>query len=201
MSKKKDIIPLTFALYGIVFFWLLLFYYDIPKGIIRYYQSFYTFLEYAVFAFIFWNNIKTKKLKRLIILGSIAFFIFQFIYVITTKINHLDSIPIGIETILIFVYIFFFFYEFSKNTTNFYIYNHYCFWIATGILIYLGGSFFFYISIDLLTPNQVKTFGNLTYLAEIIKNILFVLAIFMYAHYPYENTKNKTSSIPYLDMI
>ena len=200
-GKKKDIIPLTFALYGIAFFWLLLFYDDIPKEIKRFYQTFYTFLEYAVFAFIFLNNIKTKKLRSLIILASIAFFIFQLIYVITTRIKHLDSIPIGIESILIFVYIFLFFYEFSKSISNFYIYNHYCFWVAAGILIYLGGSFFFYILFSHLSREQITTFGNLTYLAEIIKNVLFTLAIFMYVRYPLENTKNKTSSIPYLDMI
>ncbi len=200
-SKKKDTIPLSFALYGIVFFWLLLFYHDIPKGIIGFYQSFYTFLEYAFFAFIFWNNIKTKKIRHLIIIGSIVFFIFQLIYITTTKIKSLDTIAIGIETILIFIYIFFFLYEFSKNTSNFYIYNHYGFWIAVGILIYLGGSFFFFILFDLLSKDQRNSFGNLTYLAEIIKNVLFTLAIFMYIRYPLENTKNKTSSIPYLDMI
>ena len=91
--------------------------------------------------------------------------------------------------------------EFSKNSTDSYIYNHYCFWFSVGILIYLGGSFFFYILIDHLDKKQVKAFGNLTYFAEIIKNILFALAIFIYAKFSFKFKDQKTSSVPYLDMI
>lgn len=199
-NYRKEIIPVTIASYGFVFFWLLFFYKSVPKNLIHYYQSAYTFLEYSVFAFIFWRNIRLKKLKNFIILASVIFFIFQIIYATTAKKNRLDSVPIGIETILILIYIFFFFYEFSKTLTGSYIYNHYCFWISVGILIYLGGSFFFYILINHLSKDQVEAFGNLTYLAEIIKNALFTSAIFIYVRYPFK-PKEKSPSVPYLDMI
>lgn len=116
----------------------------------------------------------------------------------TLKIHRLDSISIGIEAILLFVYVFYFFYESSKNIIDNYIYNHYCFWIAVGILLYLGGSFFFYILIDHLTDDQVKVFGDLTYVAEILKNILFALALVIYSKKSVADRKPK--SIPYLDM-
>ena len=112
----------------------------------------------------------------------------------------MDSVPIGIETILIFIYIFCFFYESSKLTKDNYIYNQYCFWIAVGILIYLGGSFFFYILIDHLDKAEIDSFGNLTFLAEIIKNILFSAAILIYARQP-KKTSKKPPTVPYLDMI
>lgn len=131
---------------------------------------------------------------------SVLFFLFQLFYVLTTDVKRLDTVPIGIETILIFIFIFIFFYEFSKNPHNLYIYNHYCFWIGVGILIYLGGSFFFFILIDHLNKDQVATFGDLTYIAEIIKNILFCIALFVFARNLKEKT-NKTSSVPYLDMV
>lgn len=180
---------------------LLFFYYDIPKDIKKYYQSFYTFFEYAFFAFFFWYNINNKKIRRIIFYLSIFFFIFQIIYVFDAQLIRLDSVPIGIETILIFSFVFYFFYESSQKLSPNYIYNHYCFWISVGVLIYLGGSFFFYITINLLTPDEVTTFGNLTYVAEIIKNLLFATAIFIYARYPFEKTKDKNESIPLLDMI
>jgi hypothetical protein len=126
---------------------------------------------------------------------------FQLFYFFSGRVKGLDTIPIGIETILILIYIIYFFYNFAKSLSTFYIYNHYGFWVAVGILIYLGGSFFFFISFDLLTVDQKNSFGNLTYLAEIIKNLLFTLSIFIYRRYPVENTKEKTTSIPYLDMI
>src|SRR5206468_5338038 len=137
-SKKKQIIPTSLAVYGVICCVFMSFYKDIPKEFRMYFQALYTFFEYSVFTLIFWVNIQQKKIRLPIIIVSALFFAFQLIYVITTKIKHLDSIPIGIETILILTYIIYFFYEFSKDIRTFYIYNHYCFWIAVGILIYLG---------------------------------------------------------------
>lgn len=133
---------------------------------------------------------------------SSLFFVFQVFYYFQSKLLRLDSIPIAIETIFVFIYIVYFFYEFSKKIRNYYIYNHYCFWVAVGILIYLGGSFFFYLSINELNSHEVETFGNLTYLAEIIKNILFGVALIILSknHFNLSDEK-KNIKVPFLDMI
>ena len=52
-----------------------------------------------------------------------------------------------------------------------------------------------------LSTAQVATFGDMTYVAEIIKNILFAIAIFIHARYPFEKPKQKPENIPYLDLI
>jgi hypothetical protein len=195
----RELIPIILAIYGVLccFFligWKLHYF----KEYTKYYYSFYTFFEYSVFSFLFWLNIKQKKIKLFILIASFFFLTFQLIYLFTFKIDKLDSYSIGIEAILLFIYIFFFFYESSKNIIDNYIYNHYCFWIAVGILLYLGGSFFFYILIDHLDEDQVKIFGNLTYVAEILKNLMFTLAIVLYSRRPDKSIKPK--SIPHLDM-
>ena len=200
-SKRSEIIPVSLSVYGIICSAFIFFFYDIDRDIQKYFQTSYTFFEYFVFTLIFWINIKQKKVRRLIAVASALFFVFQLFYLLSIKVKSLDTIPIGIETILILTYIIYFFYEFSKDLRNFYIYNHYCFWISVGILIYLGGSFFFFILIEHLNKDQIAIFGNLTYLTEIVKNVLFTLAIFIYHRYRFENTKEKTSSVPYLDMI
>lgn len=129
------------------------------------------------------------------------FFLFQITYVLSGKVKRLDTVPIGIETILMLTYIIYFFFQFSKRIETTYIYNHYAFWFAVGILVYLGGSFFFFILINHLTEEQVNTFGNLTFLAEILKNILFIIGVIMYARNQ-KNLKNQNqNSVPYLDMI
>jgi hypothetical protein len=128
------------------------------------------------------------------------FIIFQIAYVTSTSHKRLDSIPIGIETILLFIYIFYFFYEFSKQIKDTFIYNHYTFWIAVGILIYLGGSFFFFILVNDLDKNQRDNFGTITYVAEIIKNLLFAFAIFVYKKFPSNQTHKLPKNIPNLDM-
>jgi len=203
-SKNRDTIAISIAVYGIVFSAILLSYYSLPsdKEFRKVVQLLYTFLEYSFFAFIFWSNIKSKGFRKLMVLFSFLFLIFQVIYFFESKLTRLDSIPIGIETILILVYITYFFFESFKNTTtNNYLYNHYCFWISVGILIYLGGSFFFYILVDELSKEQEETFGKMTFVAEIIKNILFGTAVYIYTRYPNKETNKKNQSIPYLDMI
>ncbi len=200
-GKLKDRFLSVIALYGLVLFALLHFYFEIPKGLKQYYQSLYTFLEYSFFTYIFWYNIRNKVVKTVIIVASILFIVFQITFVIYTTHRRLDSIPIGVETILLFVYIFYFFYEFPKQIKDTFIYNHYTFWIAVGVMIYLGGSFFFYILINNLEHNEVEKFGNMTYLAEIIKNLLFVFSIVMYKKFPVNKINNHPKNIPHLDMI
>ena len=200
--KPKDRIPAFLFLYGVLFFVLLLFYYDyVPKAFQKYYQVSYTYLEYLAFSYIFWHHIRNKRFKGFMILASFAFLIFQIFFVTTATFKRLDSIPIGIETILLFVYIFYFFYEFSKQIRDIFIYNHYTFWIAVGIMIYLGGSFFFYILINHLDQNEVDKFGNMTYVAEIVKNLLFAFSIFLFKKFSIKNVQNHSKKIPNLDMI
>jgi len=191
-NKKREVIPIVIAIYGIVCFCFLYFFYDIPNKERKYLSTSYTFFEYGIFTFIFWVNFQKDKIRPLILVSSTLFFAFQLFYVFSVKIKKLDTIPIGIETILILIYIVYFFYSFSKRLKNLYIYTHYVFWIAVGIMIYLGGSFFFFILIENLSNEQVASFGN---------NILFALGLFIYARYPFENSKKSSNSIPYLDMI
>ncbi len=62
-------------------------------------------------------------------------------------------------------------------------------------------SFFFFILIEHLTKEQITEFGSLTFLAEIIKNVLFAIALFIYARNPYEKQKKGSNDVPYLDMV
>ena len=200
-TKLKDKLMVLLGLYGILFFALLSFYQyfesDIPNN---YFQGVYTLLEYSFFSYVFWVNTHSKTFKKLIIVVSLLFSLYQFFYITSVKFERLDSISIGIETILVFIYIFYFFYEFSKNTKDVFIYNHYGFWLAVGIMIYLGGSFFFYILINYLDDNEVDKFGQMTYVAEIIKNLLFAFSIYIYKKHPLNKTRNHSRKIPNLDM-
>lgn len=200
-AKIKDGILVELAAYGVIFF-CLLFFYDYARPIKFYYHAVYTFLEYAAFTFIFWYNIQSKIFRKLIVIVSILFLLFQLYYVSDSKVQKIDSIPIGIETILVFIYIFFFFFDFSRSAKDTFIYTHYCFWISVGILIYLGGSFFYYILANNLDKQEIQTFNQLTYIAELIKNLLIGIAFFLYKKFPANNLNNHTpKKIPNLDMI
>ena len=192
--------------YSVVFFFLLIYFEDLRDWVNQFqnfkgfYSSVFTFLEYLFFTSFIFLNLSGKKLRRAIIFLSIAFVCFQIIYFLNSKFKSLDSVAIGVETILLFAYVIAFFYEQFKKQTNVSIYNHYCFWICVGILTYLGGSFFFYIMADYMTRSEVEQYWDLTYIGEIIKNILFSLSIFLFVRYKSEKSINK-KILPNLDMI
>ena len=200
-GKFKHRILALLVLYGTLFFGVLFIFQSLPQNFLNnYFLGFYTLLEYSFFAYFFWFTIQSKGFRKIILLISILFGLYQFFYITSVNFIRLDSISIGIETILVFIYIFYFFYEFSKNTKDVFIYNHYGFWLAVGIMIYLGGSFFFYILINSLTDNEIDKFSNMTYVAEIIKNLLFTFSIFIYKKHPVNKPQNHSKNIPNLDM-
>ena len=198
LSKaKKNHIILSLLAYGLVFYFFLSFYYAVPKEYRKLEQTIYTTLEYSFFAYIFWVNIKQSNLKKIIFLFSILFFCFQIIYFFISQEQRIDSVPVGIETVLILIYIFIYFHQYFNENRTTYIYNDPGFWIVVGILIYLGCNFFFTI-----LANQVsKEYWYLTYIPEIIKNILFAVSIIIYKNKPSDSKAMKTSNVPFLDMI
>lgn len=130
------------------------------------------------------------------LLSFIPFLISQGLYLKSSI--KFDTIPIAIETILVFIYIFFFFYDYFKNVFTEYIYNHYCFWLAIGTMIYLSGSFFLYILANHITEEQSDSFWFFTFIAETIKNIFFAVAVIIYSK-QYSRQKFSNQTIPYLD--
>src|SRR5262249_8422141 len=110
-----------------------------------------------------------------------------------------DSIPIGIETILIFIFIFFFLYEQFRDLKAEPIYSNYFFWVSIGLFIYLGGTFFIYIMANEMSKEERMKYWFFTFIVEIIKNFLFALAVIVYAKSP--KPKKINQSLPDLDFM
>jgi hypothetical protein len=139
-------------------------------------------------------------LKLTIILLSVTFFLFQIVYYFTPHKHKIDSIPIGFETILVFIFIFFFLYEEFKDVKGIPIYENYFFWISIGLFIYLGGSFFIYLLANTLEDEELVKYWFFTYIVEIIKNLLLISAIFVYSKNSNKiNDSNRT--LPNLDFM
>jgi len=141
---------------------------------------FFTIIEYLIFAFCFYLIIKSKKFHKVIFALSIIFLTIVAVNYETGKLQRIDAVPIGVESIIIFLYCFYYLYEQMNLLDETYIYNRYHFWIAMGIMIYLGGSFFIYIFTNQAHYNILSDYWFLTYLFYIIKNIFFSIGITMY---------------------
>lgn len=189
------------GIYGVIFF-TFLFLLDkklIPKEMLRFYQSFYTFCEYSFLTYLLFQNITIKNLKIVILTLSVFFTGFLVYDYLSNQMGKLDSVSVGIETILVFIYISFFFYQSFKGANNEYIFNQAGFWLSLGILIYLGGTFFFNILVNHIDETQIDKYWFLTYIADTIKNLFFCVSIIVYARNRHKN-KLPPESVPYLDL-
>lgn len=176
--KKRKGFPFVIAIYGVVAFILLRIFDYLTLDFKPLYVLSYTLFEYLFFTYFIFTSIKNKKIKKLILFFSFCFTLFQAVtYFSNSKAFRLDSVSVGIETILLFIYILFFFYEYFKNTEPVYIYNQPASWLSIGILIYLGGSFFSNILVNYMSDQEFNNYWHYTYIAEIIKNLLFAVAI------------------------
>jgi hypothetical protein len=128
---------------------------------------------------------------------SIAFVIFQISDFLTAKRGVLDSLAIGVETILIFIYSFLFLYQEFRRLDNRSILINPVFWSVSGIVFYLAGSFFFNILANNFTREEVREYWKYSYLFDDVKNILFVYSIYLFAKQA-KKIQIKRSE-PYLD--
>src|SRR4029450_11701183 len=108
---------------------------------------------------------------------TILFLLFQVMHYLFINNIRIDSIAIGVESILIFVYIFFFFMDNLNSPKDGFIYANHTFWISVGLLIYLGGSFFINILANSLSKEEFDKYWYLNYIADIVKTVFFATAL------------------------
>ncbi|WP_460566586.1 hypothetical protein [Flaviaesturariibacter terrae] len=139
--------------------------------------SIFTLVEYTLLSRAFFHIIKAKIAKKIIFFLSIGFTAFWLIYRFYGPKNVLDSVPIGVESILLLIYAFYFLFEEMDNVSQGPLYTRFSFWIVAGILVYLAGNFFLYVfanQVDTRTRHIFWMFGNL---CAILKNVAFVVSI------------------------
>lgn len=160
--------------------------------------SIYTLIEYSFFAWFFWLQIRNKFFKRAILISIISFAVFSFIYFSFAKFISIDTVPIGVETILILLFSFFYLYEQMNDPASLFIYNKYAFWVIAGIMIYLAGSFFIYIFAYQVDQTILHQYWLLTNVFTIIRNILTSISILIYVK-QLKNPSPEKQLYPYLN--
>jgi hypothetical protein len=140
------------------------------------YSSF-TFFEYILFASVLYLVIKNASFKKFILLISICFTLFIVLYNLYVKVRGIDSIPIGVETILVLIFSFYYLYEQMKDTETLFVYSRYSFWIVLAVMLYLAGSFFIYIYASQLPDEEVGKYWIFTNIFSILKNVFFTISI------------------------
>lgn len=156
---------------------------------------FFTLSEFLLLSIFFSIFIQNKNFKKFIIIAFIAFSAFVIFNYNVANSHKIDSLPIGIETILILIYSFFYLFEQMNIVDETFIYSRAYFWMVIGMMVYLGGSFFIYIFANQVANTKelfelLDNYWFLTYVFYIIKNCFFIVGLFLYA-----KPKKKQSSI------
>jgi hypothetical protein len=106
--------------------------------------------------------------------------------------NDIDNISITVEYILIIIYSLLYFFEELNEPHTTFIYSSYLFYIIVGILIYSTGTFFLFMQSSEFSPEQWDQLAPINHVFNVIKNILFCVAIFLKKDTPPDNTiKNR----------
>lgn len=160
-------------------------------------NSFFTFFEFSLFSLFIFSVIKHSKIKKVILSSILLFCIFLLLYLNNTTQKTLDSVPIGIETIFILLFSFYYLFEQMNDTENHFIYTRWHFWMVTGIMLYLAGSFFIYVFANHVERSIIIEYWFLTYVFYTLKNILFAIGIYTFVKPP--KTSRPKELYPYLN--
>ena len=156
----------------------------------------FTFTEFCCFALFFWLNLTKPFAKKLLIFSSALFLAVFAIDLTSTNFRVINSLSIGIETIIILCFSFYLLFELINNQKVLFVHMDYRFWIILGILLYLSGSFFIYILADQIVREQLFSMWFITYIFYIIKGFFFTISILIYKR---QSIKDNTgNNIPYL---
>lgn len=164
----------------------------------RIFLTIYTLVEFSLFAWFLFIQIKNDVFKKAIITSIVGFTIFSFVYFSFAKYQSIDTVPIGIETILILIFSFYYLYEQMNEPSSLFIYNKYAFWVIAGIMIYLAGSFFIYIFAYQVSQHLLNQYWMLTNVVTIVRNILVIIAILIYVKQQ-KNPSPEKHLYPYLN--
>ncbi len=147
--------------------------------------SSFTLMEFLAFSLFLGYHTENKQLKKLLTIVFAAFAIFICTYFLIIPFNFIDSVPIGVETILVITFSVYFLYELVNKSTTL-LYNTTEFWVITGFLIYLAGSFFIYLYANQVPENELYKFFFVTYIFNTIKNIFIAIGFWL----AYKKPKN-----------
>jgi hypothetical protein len=146
----------------------------------------FTFFEMLFFSYFFYLEIRKPASKKTILIVSTIFAValliyYYYAYYFRKIVPHIDSVPIAIETLLIYLFSFFYFFQELNDNTTFFIYNKSSFWYVLGILIYLSGSFFIYIFANQLSIKELERYWIITNISSFSKNLFFIVPVFILA--------------------
>ncbi|WP_143157309.1 hypothetical protein [Cnuella takakiae] len=146
----------------------------------KFFYGLVTFFEYALFSLFFYQTLGSARARRIILLFSALFLAFLSVHISMVRMERIDSIPIGVETLLILFYACYFLFEQLNDQTVLFVYSKYQFWVTIGCMLYLSGSFFVYIFANQIPRTELLKYWFVIDIFLVVKNLCFTLALMLF---------------------
>ncbi len=146
-----------------------------------YIYTFFSLLEYSLFALFLYKSYKQRSFKNILLLLSLIFYAVALVNLFhnNSDSQSFDSPSASLESILIIVYCIFFLFEQVKDPNIFYIYYIKKFWVVLALLIYFASTLFLFLYAATFEKPELSTYWKINYIFDIIKNLLFVVSFTM----------------------
>ncbi len=150
----------------------------IDNGIVGF--RLFTFVEYSLITYFFYNNIKSERFRKIIFYTSISFLAYSLFDLTNSNLNSFDSVPSGISAILILIFCVYALFERINQSDNLFIYTEQSFWLIVSLFLYFSGTFFIFLFAQAnMNDNQYEsTFKMLNNGFSILRNFILVIAFF-----------------------
>jgi len=195
-------IAVVVLLYSMFFLVYNLLFDSIERGLgSRTYYYIYTIVEYSAFSFLILKSDRSIRLTMIALTLWIGFIIYCTTMHYNKSLERMDALEIAIETIFVLFCVIYFFYLRFKQVDEHYLYQDPFFWFMTGMLVYLGHTFFFNLLVNHVDNEVIKNYYHYSYIGDIIKNLLFTVGLFYLPSKKESTSRSNFFNAPNLDLI
>lgn len=162
----------------------------VPEQHLNIVMSSFTLIEYFAVTYFLWVNTDNKKFQKILAGLFVLFSSFIVVYFLMVPFDIVDSVPVGVETILVISLSVYILYEQVNNSFD-PVYNKPVFWVITALLIYLAGSFFIYLYANYVPYKELQKIWFVTFIFTSIKSIFLTIAFWLEFKKPNDNNHSK----------
>ena len=157
----------------------------------------FTVIEYVVFAFFLGSILEHKTIKKILVFISLSFVVFCIYQILAGTTKVFDSLQTSIGSIVLIAFCIVYLYEQINKPQLSFIYSTPQFWMVMAILIFLAGTFFLFVFAANLPKQEADKYWVINHLSNILKNILFSVAILVYGKKPKTPNLQKPNEYDY----
>jgi len=138
-------------------------------------------VEFSFLSYFFYLIITARLIRSLIILSSIVFLVVYFLYASTDK-ERYNSLISAIEAVILLILSLSYFMIMMKPSAEPVNIFTPILLVVFSILLYLTSTLFLYIIANNLTPTQFDKYWSINYYANILCNLIYSFAFFLYGY-------------------